>query len=398
MWQPFFDFVKQSPKQFQIVDELYAGAGPAQHWWDAPGRRAHGNFDMIPDTRKGSPATYAWWKGDQDQVGAYLHGYELLWLPASLLQPSQQSRLVDALFAASRYKEVELHFNKGLAGAPADAIAAAKDTATNPAMTDAFALAIVADGEAAAYPGLPRKPMDMAAAHKDARLIDLSAVELRKIAPDAGSYVSESNYFNTRWQQAFWGANYSRLRAVKDKYDPQGLFFVHHGVGSEDWSADGFRAGGSAMKITFAALLPMCLGVAAAHAAEPGWPTYGGDAGGQRYSAARQITPANVRDLQVAWTYSTGDLQTKGDAMKRASFENTPILAEGRLYVCSPFNEVSRARSRQRQAAVALRSQAEHQHPLSQRLHLPRRGVLACIERQRRLRRAHLSRTPPTAA
>jgi hypothetical protein len=27
---------------------------------------------------------------------------------------------------------------------------------------------------------------------------------------------------------------------VKDRYDPDGLFFVHHGVGSEDWSADGF--------------------------------------------------------------------------------------------------------------------------------------------------------------
>jgi hypothetical protein len=27
---------------------------------------------------------------------------------------------------------------------------------------------------------------------------------------------------------------------VKKHYDPSGLFFVHHGVGSEDWSADGF--------------------------------------------------------------------------------------------------------------------------------------------------------------
>jgi quinoprotein glucose dehydrogenase len=76
-------------------------------------------------------------------------------------------------------------------------------------------------------------------------------------------------------------------------------------------------------------------------AEEPGWPAYGGDAGGQRYSAARDITVANVTQLQTAWTYSTGDLKTKGDAMKRASFENTPILADGRLYVCSPFNEVS---------------------------------------------------------
>jgi FAD/FMN-containing dehydrogenase len=240
VWQPFLDFIKQSPKQFQIVDELYAGAGPAQHWWDAVARKARGSTSMISDPRPNASPTHAWWSGDQDQVGAFLHGYESLWLPASLLHPTQQQRLCNALFAASRYKEVELHFNKGLAGAPADAIAAAKDTAGHPAMTEAFALAIVADGEAAAYPGLPRKPVDMAAAHKDARLIDLSAAELRKIAPDAGSYVSESNYFNARWQRAFWGSNYSKLRAVKDKYDPQRLFFVHHGVGSEDWSADGF--------------------------------------------------------------------------------------------------------------------------------------------------------------
>jgi Berberine and berberine like len=30
------------------------------------------------------------------------------------------------------------------------------------------------------------------------------------------------------------------LQAVKAKYDPDGLFSAHHGVGSEDWSDDGF--------------------------------------------------------------------------------------------------------------------------------------------------------------
>ena len=64
--------------------------------------------------------------------------------------------------------------------------------------------------------------------------------ELRKIVPNAGSYVSECNFFEQSWQQAFWGTNYPRLQAVKAKYDPAGLFFVHHGVGSEEWSADGF--------------------------------------------------------------------------------------------------------------------------------------------------------------
>jgi hypothetical protein len=64
--------------------------------------------------------------------------------------------------------------------------------------------------------------------------------ELRKIAPNAGSYVSETNFFEPSRQQAFWGPNYPRLLSIKEKYDPAGLFFVHHGVGSEEWSADGF--------------------------------------------------------------------------------------------------------------------------------------------------------------
>lgn len=77
---------------------------------------------------------------------------------------------------------------------------------------------------------------------------------------------------------------------------------------------------------------------AQAVAADPGWPAYGGDQGGQRYSSARQITPANVTKLAVAWSYSSGELSDP--AIKRAAFENTPILAEGRLYVCSSFNNV----------------------------------------------------------
>ena len=35
-------------------------------------------------------------------------------------------------------------------------------------------------------------------------------------------------------------AELRKLLAVKEKYDPDGLFFVHHGVGSERWSVDGF--------------------------------------------------------------------------------------------------------------------------------------------------------------
>jgi hypothetical protein len=144
------------------------------------------------------------------------------------------------LFAASRHKDVGLHINKGLAFASAEAIRASLDTAMNPAVTRSFALAIIADGERPSYPGMKRPPMDLEAARRDATAIDLATDELRKVAPEPGSYVSESNYFNQHWQQAYFGTNYPRLQVIKKRYDPDGLFFVHNGVGSELWSADGF--------------------------------------------------------------------------------------------------------------------------------------------------------------
>jgi FAD/FMN-containing dehydrogenase len=238
-WQPLLNWVKASPKDFTFSSPLHIGVWPAQSWWDLKNNPA-----MILDTRSGKPATHGWWQGDQDQVGAYLHGYDSLWLPASLLQKPKQQRLADALFEASRYKKVELHINKGLAGAPAEALAATRQTATNPAVLESFALVIVADGEAPAYPGQERPTMDRTAAHADARDIDRAAAALRAVAPNSGSYVSESNYFNRSWQTEYWGSNYSRLRSIKSQYDPDGLFFVHHGVGSEDWSADGFTPAG----------------------------------------------------------------------------------------------------------------------------------------------------------
>jgi len=153
----------------------------------------------------------------------------------------QAERLSDALFAASRYWSIELQPSKGLAGAPAEVLAAARDTATNPAVLDAFALAIVAGRGPPAYPGIAGHAPDLARARRDVNAIAHATAELRKLVPNPGSYVSESDFFEKDWQHAFWGENYPRLRAVKAKYDPEGLFFVHHGVGSEDWSDDGFE-------------------------------------------------------------------------------------------------------------------------------------------------------------
>ena len=110
----------------------------------------------------------------------------------------------------------------------------------NPTVLDAFALVILGAEQEPAYPGIAGPQPNLSAARRHSEAIGRAMSEIRRIVPNAGSYVAESDFFNDAWQQSFWGLKYARLLAVKDEYDPSGLLFVHHGVGSERWSADGF--------------------------------------------------------------------------------------------------------------------------------------------------------------
>jgi FAD/FMN-containing dehydrogenase len=264
-WQPFMDWVAQSSNGCSIQGRANLGSIPARHYWDPQWWKEHwpeivfprngsllhavlddvlvrvkGQPSMNFDPQPGARANNVWWKGDTGDCGAFLWGFESLWLPDSLLEADAQARLADALFASSRIFDVQLQFSKGLAGAPPDAIAGATDTSMNPAVLTAFALAIVADGQGPAYPGIPGHEPSVAEGRKAAARIDQCVNQLRAVAGDNGAYVSESNYFQRNWQRAYWGSNYARLAQIKQKYDPDGLFFVHNGVGSEQWSTDGF--------------------------------------------------------------------------------------------------------------------------------------------------------------
>ncbi len=239
-WKPFFDWVAASPADFELAAPPVIIAVPAQVFWDPAFLKQNAGPLIMSDDRPGAPQQNVFWRGNLDEAGWFLHAYQSTWMPASLLAPEREGELVDTLVGASRHWSMTLHFNKGLAGAPADEIAAARDTATNPAAVGAFALAISAAAGPPAVAGIAGHEPDLARAAASAMKVGAAMGEMRKLVPEPGSYVSESNYFEANWQRAFWGANYARLRAVKDKVDPEGLFFVHHGVGSEDWSPDGF--------------------------------------------------------------------------------------------------------------------------------------------------------------
>jgi quinohemoprotein ethanol dehydrogenase len=76
--------------------------------------------------------------------------------------------------------------------------------------------------------------------------------------------------------------------------------------------------------------------VSVAAAGSPGdagqWTSYGRDYSEQRHSPLKQITPDNASQLGLAWY---GDLTERG-----GSYETTPVVADGRIFVTSPWSKV----------------------------------------------------------
>lgn len=66
---------------------------------------------------------------------------------------------------------------------------------------------------------------------------------LRAVTPDSGAYGNEADIGEPDWQRSFWGDKYERLMGVKRVWDPWGLFYVYHGVGSEKWVVEDGKRG-----------------------------------------------------------------------------------------------------------------------------------------------------------
>ncbi len=67
------------------------------------------------------------------------------------------------------------------------------------------------------------------------------------------------------------------------------------------------------------------------------WPEWGATKGGLRYSPLTQIDRSNVDRLETAWTYRTDHFRPGAPYIV---FQNTPLVVDDTLYVCTPYNEV----------------------------------------------------------
>lgn len=231
VWQPFLGWATMQPDAYSV--EVTFEEIPFEAMWNAEAwERDHPGF-ITRDSRPGQPNSQYWWASNQGEVSQFIRSYQSRWLPIHLFHGDSADTLAGALFGASRHYHFGLHFNKGLSGADPDAVARTRQTAVNPVVFDAPALLICGTHEPHVYPGVPGHEPNLEEGRVGAAKVKAAMEIVRAATPTSGSYVNEADYFEREWQTSFWGSNYPRLLDIKRKYDPDNLFRVHHGVGSE---------------------------------------------------------------------------------------------------------------------------------------------------------------------
>ncbi|WP_440994495.1 FAD-dependent oxidoreductase [Cysteiniphilum litorale] len=219
--------------------DIDASETDARVRWDAK----HHEGDIVINHQEGLAKGLFWWAGNSNEAFNYWSSYRSWWLPLILFAEKDLAKLTDVFYQASRLHDFSLHLNKGLAGSSKTALVLQADTAVNPAVEEAAGLIVITSGNnspASTLFGLSdsmKKDMQVESKQtKDAIML------FKKLAPNAGTYINETDYFEPKWQKAFWGDNYQKLLKIKLQYDPDGLFYCHHCVGSEYWDKAGMKS------------------------------------------------------------------------------------------------------------------------------------------------------------
>ncbi len=230
-WKPLLGWIAVRGGDYRFTMEPAFLSTSGRSFWDPAFLRSIPGL-VLQDQRPGSPAGNIFWASNLGETAQVLHAYQSAWLPKDLLKPERQASLVNALISASAEWSVTLHTNKGIAGGSDYALRSTAETAMSPEVLDAFALIICAAEGPPAWPGIPGHEPDVNQGRTDAAAVTRAMAPIRALAPKAGAYASEADYFQSDWKHAYWGDHYARLEQIKGKYDPDNLFHGHQTVGS----------------------------------------------------------------------------------------------------------------------------------------------------------------------
>jgi len=238
VWSPMLDLV--DGENIKFIESLVAYDTPAQRWWDMDYREKEFPETIVIDQDSKQSGKQFYWNGDNGETNVFWAGYESAWLSQSLLAPGKVQEFTDTIIKAANEFRFAFHFQKGLAGASEQRLAEARNTPVHPSVLDAFALLLCGSAQQNVYDqkGLE---LDETAMRLQGKQVGKVYEIFRVIQPDTGSYSAEMNFHDKQWKTRAWGDNYPKLLAIKNRYDPDGLFTGHHQVGSEYWGKDGFE-------------------------------------------------------------------------------------------------------------------------------------------------------------
>ncbi len=226
VWAPLLDPLRARPADFTV--ETSFTTQPFRDKWNPVGKSG-----AVMDDRPNAPDGYFWWRGNGGEVGAYWGGYAGRGIPLACLSGTKAERLAKAIFAATRTSLVLWQTNKALAGEHPEALRRDRQTSLNPAVFHNAAFVTVGDWVQFKYPGVQGHEPDAALAQDQMDGVNRALRLITTATPGGGSYTNEGDFFERAWKSEFWGSNYARLARIKSEYDPDNLFRVHHGVGSD---------------------------------------------------------------------------------------------------------------------------------------------------------------------
>ncbi|KAF2730300.1 FAD binding domain protein [Polyplosphaeria fusca] len=141
-------------------------------------------------------------------------------IPRSLLQTNPDG-LVDAIrFIASQATMTGVSYNVANATAP-------DFNSANPHLRDTIFGIVL--GEPVSYTDWEKTE------EGQQRITNVLLPTLQELTPNGAAYLNEADVNSPLWREEFYGGNYERLDKIKNKYDPDDLFYAKTGVGSHRW-------------------------------------------------------------------------------------------------------------------------------------------------------------------